>query len=69
MVTAVDSDNAYRAGIRRGDVIRMINNQQVRTLEDFEAIVEDIEPGRSVALLVWRNGTTQFVAYTPEGEE
>lgn len=69
VVTAVDSDNAYRAGIRSGDVIRMINNQQVRTLEDFEGIVEDIEPGRSVALLVWRDGITQFVAYTPEGDE
>src|SRR6056297_2100428 len=69
VITAVDSDNAYRAGIRRGDVIRMINNQQVRTLEDFEDIVEGIEPGRSVALLVWRDGITQFVAYTPEGEE
>lgn len=69
LITAVDSDNAYRAGIRRGDVIRMINNQQVRTLEDFQDIVADIEPGRSVALLVWRQGTTQFVAYTPEGPE
>ena len=69
LVTAVDSDNAYRAGIRRGDVIRMINNQQVRTLEDFEDIVEGIAPGRSVALLVWRDGATQFVAYTPESEE
>lgn len=69
LVTAVDSDNAYRAGIRSGDVIRMINNQQVTSLEDFEAIVDNIQPGRSVALLVWREGTTQFVAYTPEGQE
>ena len=69
LVTAVESDNAYRAGIRRGDVIRMINNQQVTTLEDFEDIVDDLESGRPVALLVWRDGATQFVAYTPEGEE
>lgn len=68
LVTGVDSDNAYRAGIRSGDVIRMINNRQVRDLDDFNEIVESIEPGRSVALLVWRNGATQFVAYTPEGE-
>jgi len=69
VITGVDSDNAYRAGIRSGDVIRMINNQQVRTLDAFNEIVENLEPGRSVALLVWRNGTTQFVAYTPETEE
>jgi len=69
VITGVDSDNAYRAGIRSGDVIRMINNQQVRTLDEFNEIVENLEPGRSVALLVWRNGTTQFVAYTPETDE
>ena len=69
VITGVDSDNAYRAGIRSGDVIRMINNQQVRTMDQFNEIVENIEPGRSVALLVWRNGATQFVAYTPETDE
>jgi len=69
LITEVNSDNAYRAGIRKGDVIRMINNQQIRSLEDFNDLVEDIEPGRSVALLIWRNGTTQFVAYTPEGDQ
>lgn len=69
LVTGVDSDNAYRAGIRSGDVITMINNQQVRSMDDFEEIVENIEPGRSVALLLWRDGATQFVAYTPEGEQ
>ena len=69
VITGVDSDNAYRAGIRSGDVIRMINNQQVRTMDQFNEIVENLEPGRSVALLVWRNGATQFVAYTPETDE
>ena len=69
VITGVDSDNAYRAGIRSGDVIRMINNQQVRTMDEFNDIVENLEPGRSVALLVWRNGTTRFVAYTPEIDE
>ncbi|MEX2497563.1 MAG: DegQ family serine endoprotease [Wenzhouxiangellaceae bacterium] len=68
LVTGVESDNAYRAGLREGDVIRMINNQQVRSLDDFEEILEGIQPGRSIALLVWRNGATQFIAYTPEGE-
>jgi len=69
LISGVDSDNAYRAGVRRGDIIRMINNQQVKTLEDFQTIVDEIEPGRSVALLIWRDGGTQFVAYTPESEQ
>jgi len=68
MVTSVESDNAFRAGVRRGDVIRMINNREVRETEDFNDIVESIEPGKSVALLIWREGATRFVAYTPEAD-
>lgn len=66
VVSDIESDNAYRAGIRRGDVIQMINNREVRSIDDFEDIVAKLEPGRSVALLVWRNGGSQFLAYTPE---
>lgn len=66
VISDIESDNAYRAGIRRGDLILMINNQQIKDLGDFNDIVAGIEPGRSVALLIWRGGTTQFVAYTPE---
>ena len=68
VVTDIESDNAYRAGVRRGDVIQMINNQSVENMDDFEQIVESIEPGRSVALLLRRNGTSQFVPYTPESD-
>jgi serine protease Do len=67
LVTGVESDAAYRAGVRRGDVIRMINNREVRDMDDFRTIVDGLEPGKSVALLIWRDGATQFVAYTPEG--
>lgn len=65
-ITEVESDSAYRAGVRRGDVIQMINNRQVNGIDDFNRIIEDIPQGRTVALLVWRNGATMFLAYTPE---
>lgn len=68
MVSSVDSDRAYRAGIRQGDVIQMINNRRVSGMDDFNEIVDEVEAGRSVALLIWRNGNTSFLAYTPEGE-
>jgi len=68
VVTDIESDNAYRAGVRRGDVIQMINNQPLENMDDFQEIVDSIEPGRSVALLLWRNGTSQFIAYTPESD-
>jgi len=43
----------------------MINNRNVGDLDDFAALVENIEPDRAVALRVWRNGTANFIAYTP----
>jgi serine protease Do len=67
LITNVESDNAYRAGVRRGQVILMINNQPVGGMDDFLALVDTIPEGRTVALLLHRSdGSTTFVAYTPE---
>lgn len=70
LITAVESDNAYRAGVRRGQVILMINNQAVSDMDDFRAMVDGLESGRTVALLLHRSdGSTTFVAYTPEAAD
>ena len=69
VISEIESDDAWRAGLRPGDVILMINNQAVEDLDEFEKLVEDIEPGRAVALRVWRNGTASFVAYTPRDKD
>ncbi len=68
LITGVESDAAYREGVRRGQIVQMINNRRVEGIDDFNEIVESLEPGRSVALLLWANGASQFVAYTPEVE-
>jgi serine protease Do len=70
LITAVESDNAYRAGVRRGQVILMINNQPIAGMDDFRSLVDAIEAGRTVALLLHRSdGSTTFVAYTPEAAD
>ncbi len=69
VITEIESDDAWRAGLRPGDVILMINNQDVAGLDDFEELVEKIEPDRAVALRVWRNGTASFIAYTPRDKD
>ena len=68
VITDVESDEAWRAGLRPGDVILMINNRDVENLDDFDTLVEDIEPGRAVALRVWRNGVANFIAFTPRDQ-
>jgi serine protease Do len=65
VITEIESDDAWRAGLRPGDVILMINNRTVESLEDFETLVVEIESDRAVAMRVWRNGTASFIAYTP----
>ncbi|NEZ05126.1 Do family serine endopeptidase [Wenzhouxiangella sp. XN201] len=70
LISEVESDNAYRAGIRQGQLILMINNQPVGDMDDFEQIVSAIEPGQTVALLVQQaNGASAFLAYRPESGE
>jgi serine protease Do len=69
VITDVQSDDAWRAGLRPGDVILMINNQPVGDMDDFDDLLKDVEPGRAVALRVWRNGTASFIAYTPRDND
>jgi serine protease Do len=66
LITNVESDAAWRAGLRPGDVILMINNRKVESLGDFETLVDEIDTERAVALRVWRNGAASFIAYTPQ---
>ena len=69
VVARVESDAAYRAGIRRGDVILMINNQKIDDMDSFDTAVKDVPEGKAVALRVMRDGVTRFIAYTPSAEE
>lgn len=69
IVASVESDAAWRSGIRPGDVILTINNQPVEGLDSFGEIVADLEAGKAVALRVWREGATTFFAFTPSEED
>lgn len=69
IITQVESDTAYRAGLRRGDVILRINNEEVGDIGDFREIVQDLDTGRPVALLIFRDGISTFRSYTPETTE
>jgi serine protease Do len=59
IVSGVESDAAYRAGLRRGD------NEKIEDLDSFEDVVESLPEGKAIALRVMRDGVTRFIAYTP----
>ena len=54
---------AARAGVRKGDVILAVNNQDVKTVDQFNKMLEQFDTGRIVALLVRRGGNSVYVPF------
>jgi len=52
---------AARAGIRRGDVILAVNNQDVKSLEQFGQLMGQFDKGKIVALLVRRGSNALYI--------
>lgn len=68
-VSAVEDGVAARAGIRRGDVITRLNNEEVASAADFHRIAAELPAGRSVPVLVVRGGNPTFLALrVPDAE-
>lgn len=61
-VVSVEAGPAQKAGIRQGDVIQSLNNQQVNSPAGFEAIVAELPAGKRVPVLVNRGGNPRFLA-------
>jgi serine protease Do len=65
IVARVDEGSpAAEAGIQRGDVIREINRQRVRTPADYERITGDAKDGDRLTVLLQRGPMSLYVAFT-----
>jgi serine protease Do len=62
LVDDVAAGAARDAGIRSGDVILMLNNQMVKSTEQFRDLVKELPAGRSVAVLLQRGSGRMFLA-------
>lgn len=58
---------AARAGLRRGDVILAVNNQDVKSVEQFRQLLGGFDKGRIVALLVRRGGNSLYIPFRLDG--
>ncbi len=58
---------AARAGIRRGDVILAVNNQDVKSVEQFNQMMGQFDKGRIVALLIRRGANSLYVPFRVDG--
>jgi len=69
LVKQVDSGPARKAGIRRGDVILMIDNKDVEDPDQFKNLVKDLPEDKSVPLLIQRRGGPVFLALKVPGKD
>jgi serine protease Do len=58
---------ATRAGIRRGDIILAVNNQDVKSIGQFKELMGQFEKGRIVALLVRRGANSLYIPFKADG--
>ena len=61
-VSKVDAGPARTAGIRRGDVILMIDNQDVENVSQFEEVAADLPRDKAIPMLVQRASGPIFLA-------
>lgn len=61
-VRRTSAGSAMDAGIRPGDIITMLNQEVVDSVVRFEDIVEGLDPGRTVPVMVVRNAIPVFLA-------
>ena len=57
---------AAKAGIRRGDIVLAVNNQDVKSLEQFTQLMGQFEKGKIVAMLVRRGGNALYIPFRIE---
>lgn len=66
LVQQVERGAAHSAGIQRGDVILRVQNKVVKDASQFEAILNKLSKGKSIAVLIQRRGSPVFLAMKVE---
>lgn len=61
-VFSVGEGAAKSAGIRKGDVLQLINGEKLETVADLKEIVENLPKGKFASILVQRHQGPQFLA-------
>jgi len=63
MVTDVKNADLAQAGLRAGDVITVLANQEIADVNDFEVVVKSLPANKWVSMLVNRKGSSRWVAF------
>jgi len=68
IVSQISSGPAYKAGIRNGDVVLLINNIKIKNVKHFNDLVDQLPRDKSVPILIQRRGGPIFLALKLEDE-
>ena len=69
MISSITGPVAAQAGLQQGDVILMVDQQQIGSAAAFHAATKSVKPGSTVLLLVRSGSRSGFVALTvPTGK-
>jgi len=61
LVEEVYDGIAGSAGIRPGDIVLGFNNQDIKSIKQFNKLLRDAKKGRNIALLIRRGDVTTFI--------
>jgi serine protease Do len=61
-----DGTPATRAGLQKGDVVVEFDGERTRSAQQFTRLVRETAPGRSVKMVVLRDGSKRTLDITPE---
>ncbi|WP_220495468.1 DegQ family serine endoprotease [Oceanospirillum sediminis] len=61
LIREIKPGSAAAAGLKKGDLITMINGQQINDVSSYRDVVESLESGSSVPVRVVRRGNATFV--------
>jgi serine protease Do len=62
IVSQISSGPAYKAGVRNGDVMLLLNNIKIKNAKHFEELVNQLPKDKSVPMLIQRRGGPIFLA-------
>jgi serine protease Do len=62
IVDQISSGPAYKAGVRNGDVMLMLNNIKIKDTKHFEELINTLPKNKSVPILIQRRGGPIFLA-------
>jgi serine protease Do len=61
LLVLASEGQAAEAGIRRGDVVLGLNNNETQSVDLFNKQINAVKKGKTIAVLVFRNGNTLYV--------